>query len=114
MTQEYQLLIIIGLLCIVGIGLVFIFYPKKIKEWLIWACSQAELILGSGTGMLKLREVLCEILDKTKKLHRIIEKIVPFSVFKKWTEESLVIFKDWLENNPKAQEIFGGDTNETK
>jgi hypothetical protein len=35
-------------------------------------------------------------------------------VFKKWTEESLVVFKDWLENNPKAQEIFGGDTNETE
>jgi hypothetical protein len=110
MTQEYQLLIIIGLLCIVGMALVFIFYPKKIKEWLIWACSQAELILGSGTGMLKLREVY----DMFIKQYPLIAKIVPFSVFKKWTEESLVVFKDWLENNPKAQEIFGGDTNETE
>ena len=110
MTQEYQLLIIIGLLCIVGIALVFIFYPKKIKEWLIWACSQAELILGSGTGMLKLREVY----DMFTKQYPLIAKIVPFSVFKKWTEESLVIFKDWLENHPNAQEIFGGDTNETE
>jgi hypothetical protein len=48
------------------------------------------------------------------KQYPLIAKIVPFSVFKKWTEESLVVFKDWLENNPKAQEIFGGDTNETE
>ena len=30
---------------------------KKIKEWLIWACIEAERELQSGTGQLKLRDV---------------------------------------------------------
>lgn len=30
---------------------------KKIKEWLVWACIEAERALKSGTGQLKLREV---------------------------------------------------------
>ena len=30
---------------------------EKIKEWLIWACIEAERALQSGTGQLKLRGV---------------------------------------------------------
>lgn len=83
-------------------------YPQKIKEWLVWACAQAELALGSKTGMLKLREVYDMFLTQ----YPIVSKLVPFSVFKKWTEDALVTFKDWLVKNAAAQELFGGDENE--
>lgn len=109
--QNKETLFGLLVLAFLFLGAVFIFYPKKIKEWLIWACSQAELVLGSGTGMLKLREVY----DMFTKQYPLIAKIVPFSVFKKWTEQSLKVFKDWLQNNPQAQEMFGGgSSNEEK
>lgn len=83
-------------------------YPKKVKEWLVWACAQAELVLGSKTGMLKLREVY----DMFMAQYPIVSKFIPFSVFKKWTEDSLVIFKQWLESNKTAKDLFSGDENE--
>lgn len=30
---------------------------EKVKEWLLWAVTEAEKELGSGTGQLKLRQV---------------------------------------------------------
>ena len=48
----------------VAIGLIYRFLglptekqKAKVKEWLIWACIEAERALQSGTGQLKLREV---------------------------------------------------------
>ena len=81
--------------------------PKKIQEWLVWACAQAELTLGSGTGMLKLREVYDMFLTQ----YPIISKFISFSTFQKWTEESLLIFKDWVSNND-IQNLFPGEKNE--
>lgn len=110
MTEFLQ----IGIPCIlaaVAAGIVaylFINYPQKVKEWLVWACAQAELALGSKTGMLKLREVY----DMFMTQYPIASKFIPFSVFKKWTEDSLIIFKEWLVNNAAAQELFGGEKDE--
>ena len=42
---------------------------EKVKEWLLWAVTQAEAELGSGTGKLKLRQTPIIILPiKTSKL----------------------------------------------
>ena len=70
--------------------------PKKIKEWLVWACSEAESSLGSGTGALKLRVVY----DLFIKQFPIASRLIPYSMFQNWTERALLVFKEWLENQP--------------
>ena len=62
---ENWFLIVALLSCVaVLISLVFRFLgmptekqKKKVREWLVWACIEAERALQSGTGQLKLREV---------------------------------------------------------
>ena len=62
---ENWFLILAILSCgVVGICFVFRFLgmptekqKKKVREWLVWACIEAERALQSGTGQLKLREV---------------------------------------------------------
>lgn len=100
--QNYWLLIIFAIAAIVTFAYVIIKEPQRIKQWLIWACAQAELALGSGTGMLKLREVYDMFITQ----YPIFSKIIPFSLFQRWTEEALLTFKNWLENNTTAQKMF--------
>lgn len=107
--QNYGIFIIIALIASGIFTLIAIKEPQKIKEWLIWACAQAELSLGGGTGMLKLREVYDMFITQ----YPIVSKFVPFSIFQKWTEESLVIFKNWVANN-MTQTLFPGDDNNEK
>ena len=97
---------------IIGAYLIYLAYqkPKKIKEWLVWACAYAEKKLGSGTGMIKLREVY----DMFTAKYPIISFFITFNKFSEWAEDSLKIFKDWLENNPKAQEFFTSNYVEEK
>lgn len=106
--QQYWLLIVFALAVAGTLAYIIIKEPQRIKQWLIWACAQAELALGSGTGMLKLREVYDMFITQ----YPIFSKIIPFSVFQKWTEEALLIFKDWIVNNARAQEMFNSQQGE--
>lgn len=76
-------------------------HPQKIKEWLVFACAKAELSLGSGTGMLKLRLVYDMFISQFP----IFSKLVSFATFQAWTEEALITFKEWIKNN-NSQELF--------
>jgi hypothetical protein len=93
--NEYGLVILFVIAVIAEIAVV-ITEPKKIKEWLVWACSESESSLGSGTGALKLRVVY----DLFIKQFPIASKFIPYSVFQNWTERALLVFKEWLENQP--------------
>jgi hypothetical protein len=105
--QQYWLLIAVIFIAI-GVGIyIIVKEPKKVQEWLVWACAQAELTLGSGTGMLKLREVYDMFLTQ----YPMLSKFIAFTTFQKWTEEALLIFKDWVANNI-VQTLFPGDGNE--
>ena len=109
--QQYWLIIIFALAAAGTLIYIIIKEPQRIKQWLIWACAQAELALGSGTGMLKLREVYDMFITQ----YPIFSKIIPFSVFQRWTEEALLVFKQWLESNATAQKMFcpqQGEANE--
>lgn len=81
--------------------------PKKVREWLIWACAEAEMSLGSGTGALKLRAVYDMFMVKFP----LLSKIVPFTTFQRWVEEALDSFKNWLLENATNQSLFDGDDN---
>ena len=43
---------------------------EKVKEWLLWAVTQAEAELGSGTGKLKLRQTYDSCRDSLRLLWR--------------------------------------------
>ncbi|MDD7026331.1 MAG: hypothetical protein PUI46_04475 [Lachnospiraceae bacterium] len=78
----------------------------KIKEWLIWACIEAERGLQSGTGQLKLREVwnlFCAV-----PAFGWVARIISFDTFSGWVTEALSTVKRMLvENHRLASYVYG-------
>lgn len=108
-VQNYGLLIfgVVVFLALVGYVIyLFVKQPQKIKEWLIWACAQAEIKLGSKTGQLKLREVYNMFIMKFP----IVAKFITFETFQSWTEESLSTLQEWIENNEMIKNFIYKDT----
>lgn len=79
---------------------------EKVKEWLIWACIEAERLLQSGTGQLKLREVwnmFCSVPTFSW-----IAKIISFDIFSLWVTDALKAAKAMLINNKTlADYVYG-------
>ena len=73
----------------------------KVKEWLIFACMEAEKELGKETGNLKLRMVYDMFLTKFSWL----AKVISFEQFSKMVDESLDRFKHLLESNNAIKNI---------
>lgn len=78
----------------------FLKYPRqeqlqKIKEWLLFAVTEAERELGSGTGQLKLRYVYDKFVTKFPYL----VQFIPFEMFSSLVDEVLIKFKDMFNNN---------------
>lgn len=113
---ENWFLILAILSCgVVGICFVFRFLgmptekqKKKVREWLVWACIEAERALQSGTGQLKLREVwnlFCAVPAFTW-----VARIISFEVFSVWVSESLTEVKQMLiSNKALAEYVYGKD-----
>lgn len=78
---------------------------QKIKEWLVFACMEAEKELGSGTGQLKLRMVYDAFLTKFGWLAR----FVSFDVFSKLVDEALEDVKAMLATNDTVREMVVKD-----
>lgn len=106
---EYWYLILIGLAAIVVAGLLiyrFFKLPRaeqiqKIKEWLLWAVTEAEKELGSGTGQLKLRYVYDLFITKFP----YVAKFISFEYFSQLVDEVLVKFKEIFKQN-KAVNLY--------
>lgn len=89
----------------VVVGVVLGIYAKKwfekptneqianIKEWLLYAVTEAEAALGEKTGQLKLHMVYDMAIDKFSWL-----AVIPFSTFSDWVDEALIEMKDMLKN----------------
>lgn len=80
---------------------------EKIKEWLIWACIEAERALQSGTGQLKLREVwnlFCAV-----PAFGWVARIIDFDTFSGWVTEALSTVKRMLVENPRLASYVYGD-----
>lgn len=67
----------------------------KVKEWLLYAVTQAEKEFGSGTGQLKLRYVYDMFVSKFPYL----VQFVSFETFSKLVDEVLVRFKELFNDN---------------
>lgn len=79
----------------------------KVKEWLIWACVEAEKALQSGTGQLKLREVynrFCAVPAFTW-----VARVVSFESFSDWVSDALLTMKEMLISNATLAEYVYGD-----
>ena len=84
---------------------------KKIKEWLLFAVTEAERELGSGTGQLKLRYVYDMFVTKFPYL----VKFVSFEMFSHLVDEVLEKFKEMFKNNKAVQQyVVSNDTVEHK
>lgn len=78
---------------------------SKLKEWLLYAVTEAEKELGSGTGQIKLRYVYNLFLSKFPYL----AKVVSFDDFSKLVDEALEKFRELLKTNKSISEYVKGD-----
>lgn len=94
--MELADIIVMSIGGIIAVGIIIYLVcneQKKISNWLIWAVSEAEKILGSGTGQLKLHTVYAWFTEKFP----FIAVILPFAVFSAWVDTALVTLRKWLE-----------------
>ena len=67
----------------------------KIKEWLLYAVTEAEKELGGGTGQLKLRQVY----DLFVQRFPAVAAVISFDTFSLWVDEALEQMREMLAKN---------------
>lgn len=106
----YIILAILAALAGTGIAIYAFFkLPRteqldKVREWLLWAVTNAEKELGGGTGQIKLRQVYDLFVVRFPWL----AKIVPFGVFSGLVDEALEKMNGLLATNPAVKALVEG------
>ena len=109
--------ILVGLLAIIAAVVVYIvrFFKQptekqleSIKEWLLWATTEAEKRFGCGTGKLKLRYVY----DLFAETFPWLAKIVSFETFSKLVDSALGDMNNLLASNNAVQLYVNGSAAE--
>ena len=77
----------------------------KVREWLLWAVTEAEKELGGGTGKLKLRQVYDLFVTRFPWLAR----IVPFDLFSSMVDDALEDMREMLKTNQAVKAHVGGE-----
>lgn len=70
----------------------------KVKEWLLYAVTEAEKELGSGTGQLKLRQVY----DLFVQRFPAVAAVISFDTFSGWVDEALEQMREMLAKNEQV------------
>ena len=78
---------------------------NNIKEWLLVACLEAEKVLGSKTGRIKLRYTYDLFVSK----FRFMSYIISFEQFSLLVDEALDVMRDLIETNEAVKKIVEGD-----
>lgn len=91
------------------IGIIVIVYlivnqKKKVIEWLKFAVTEAEKLLGEKTGQLKLRQVYDWFVEKFP----VVAAFLPFRVFSAWVDIALETMRKWLEDNKSVANYVEG------
>ena len=76
----------------------------KVREWLLWAVTEAEKSLGGGTGQLKLRQVYDLFVARFPWLAR----LVSFSLFSAMVDDALDELREMLDTNEAVKEFVEG------
>ena len=106
----YIILALVAILASVGIAVYRYFnLPSeaqlaKVREWLLWAVTEAEKELGGGTGKLKLRQVYDLFVTRFPWL----AKIVSFELFSDMVDDALDEMREMLQNNKAVQQLVEG------
>lgn len=109
---EYWYILVAALAAVI-VGVVFVvrFFKSptskqlaNIKEWLLWATTEAEKKFGSGTGKLKLRYVYDLFVEKFPWL----AKVVSFETFSALVDKVLGEMNDMLTSNTAVQLYVNG------
>lgn len=77
---------------------------KKVREWLLFAVTEAEIRLGSGTGQLKLRSVYDLFIQR----FTWISKIITFETFSNLVDDALCEMREMLEKNSAVKTLVDG------
>lgn len=78
---------------------------ENIKEWLLWAVTEAERELGSSTGQLKLRRVFDAAISRFPWV-----VALPFSTFSDLVDDALEEMRRLLATNEAIADYVEGDT----
>ena len=76
----------------------------KVKEWLLWAVTEAEKELGGGTGQLKLRQVYDLFVTRFPWL----AKLISFELFSTMVDEALDEMRHLLDTNTAVAAFVSG------
>ena len=83
---------------------------KNAKEWLLYAVTEAETDLGSGTGVLKLHTVYNAFLAKFP----VMKLLIPYPIFTKMVNKALADMKKIAATSPAVQNYIEGEKAENK
>nr|DAL54415.1 MAG TPA_asm: holin [Caudoviricetes sp.] len=98
---------IIAVLAVIFVMIAAMRY-KSFKNWLVYAVSEAEKYLGSGTGKLKIRYAY----DLAIKQYPVIAKIIPWSLFSKLVDAALVVMRQMIDDNQMIANVISGKKKE--
>ena len=76
----------------------------KVREWLLWAVTEAEKSLGGGTGKLKLRQVYDMFIVRFPWL----AEVISFDLFSGLVDDALEEMREMLKNNEEARNYVEG------
>lgn len=76
----------------------------KVRQWLLWAVTEAEMELGGGTGQLKLRSVYDLFILRWPKL----AKVVSFDLFSALVDDALDEMRTMLQQNKSLKDMVEG------
>lgn len=99
--------LIIAVLAVIFVMIAAMRY-KSFKNWLVYAVSEAEKYLGSGTGKLKIRYAY----DLAIKQYPVIAKIIPWSLFSKLIDAALVVMRQMIDDNQMIANVISGKKTE--
>jgi hypothetical protein len=78
---------------------------KSFKQWLIYACSEAEQYFGSKTGELKLQYVYNLAVNSK---FSIITKVITFGMFQSFVKAALEKMEKMIESSEAIAKILKG------
>ena len=76
----------------------------KVKEWLLWAVTEAEKDLGGGTGKLNRRQVYDLFVTRFPWL----AKVISFDMFSTMVDEALEEMRELLDTNQAVSAFVNG------
>ena len=101
--MSFEIIVSIAIGLIAGVAIYFTWkYPSKVREWMLYAVTEAERELGGGTGQLKLRKVYDMFLAKFPKLSIFIS----FDTFSRWVDIALDKMREMIEKNAAMQNLI--------